>query len=274
VEGWISIHRRITHHWLYEEKRVFSRFEAWIDLLLMANHKDTRFPLGNEIVEAKRGEVVTSELKLMERWGWSKTKLRNFLELCEKDGMIIKKSDRKKTAIFIVNYEDYQNRETTERPHGDHTETTRRPHGDTINNDNNDNKYIDDYDIGSPIVKIEQHFVRRRGKGFHVTPEDLRIMQEMLAHGIPTDFIIRSIDRQFENFKPKHPKDSIRTFSYCEAGIYQDWENYQQRKVGERSETSQLRSRTDQEENPKPQKSGWIRTAGNAELQDRLRVVQ
>src|SRR5690606_9337424 len=46
-------------------------------------------------------------------------------------------------------------------------------------------------------------------------------------------------------------------------------------KVGERDETHQPdRSGSDQAENPKPQKSGWIRTAGNAELQDRLRAVQ
>lgn len=138
MSGWIKLHRQIWDHWLYQEKRVFSRFEAWIDLILMANHKDTRFALGNEIVEAKRGEVITSELKLMERWGWSKTKLRNFLELCEKDGMIIKKSDRKKTTIIIVNYSDYQDQETTERPQGDREKTTRRPREDTIKNDKND----------------------------------------------------------------------------------------------------------------------------------------
>lgn len=137
MEGWVSLHRRIMDHWTFEEKRTFSRFEAWIDLILSANHKDTRFPLGNEIVEAKRGEVITSELKLMDRWGWSKTKLRNFLELAEKDGMIIKKTDRKKTTIYLVNYDDFQNSETTERLHGDHEETTRRPREDTINNVNN-----------------------------------------------------------------------------------------------------------------------------------------
>lgn len=129
-------------HWTYEDKRVFSRFEAWVDLILNANHKDTRFPLGNEIVEAKRGDVITSELKLMERWGWSKTKLRNFLELLEKDGMIVKKTDRKKTTINIVNYGQFQPTETTERPRGDRGETAERPREDTINNVNNVNKEI------------------------------------------------------------------------------------------------------------------------------------
>ena len=32
MSGWIKIHRSITNHWLYTEKRVFSKFEAWNDI--------------------------------------------------------------------------------------------------------------------------------------------------------------------------------------------------------------------------------------------------
>lgn len=187
MEGWISLHRKIMNHWLYEEKRVFSRFEAWIDLILAANHKDTRFPLGNEIIEAKRGQVITSELKLMEKWGWSKTKLRNFLELCEKDGMIVKKSDRKKTTITIVNYGDYQNSETTERLFGDHTETTRRPREDTINNDNNDNNEISISTTtgGEDILEV---YVKTF-KSFTVSDNMKGFISKLLREGHSEEFI-------------------------------------------------------------------------------------
>ena len=80
--GWIKLNRSIQENWLWEEKP-FDKKSAWIDLLLMANHKNNKFPLGNEIIEVEQGSFITSEIKLMNRWGWSKTKLRNFLKLLE-----------------------------------------------------------------------------------------------------------------------------------------------------------------------------------------------
>lgn len=94
MKGWISLHRRIRDHWIWQEKP-FDKRSAWIDLLMMANHQENKFLLGSELIEIQRGSFVTSELKLMERWGWSKTKLRNFLKLLEEDGMLIKKQTKK-----------------------------------------------------------------------------------------------------------------------------------------------------------------------------------
>lgn len=144
MKGWISLHRRIQDHWLWKEKP-FSRAQAWIDMLLMASHCENRFVLGNELIDIEVGEFVTSEVKLMQRWGWSKTKVRAFLSLLQNDSMIIKKTDRKKTTIIIVNYSDYQVLETTKEPKKNHEKTTKRPQKDTINNENtynNDNKNI------------------------------------------------------------------------------------------------------------------------------------
>ncbi len=136
-EGWIKLHRCITDHWIYQEKP-FSRFQAWVDLLLLANHKDNKTVLGSKIIDVERGSFVTSELKLMDRWGWSKSKVRKFLTLLENDKMIVKKSDSKKTTITIVNYSFYQDKETTEEPQKDHRKTTEEPQKDTNKNDKND----------------------------------------------------------------------------------------------------------------------------------------
>lgn len=142
-KGWIAIYRSMQEHWLWEDKP-FAKGQAFIDLVMMANHKDNRFPLGNELVNVSRGEFVTSEMKLMKRWGWSKAKTRAFLKLLQEDKIIIKKTDRKKTTISIVNYSVYQDIETAKEPQKDHEKTTKRPqedHGEyTNNNDNNENK--------------------------------------------------------------------------------------------------------------------------------------
>lgn len=139
--GWIKLNRSIQENWLWEEKP-FDKKSAWIDLLLMANHKSNKFPLGNEIIEVEQGSFVTSEIKLMNRWGWSKTKLRNFLKLLESEKMITKVVDRKKTTISIVNYKVYQGSEdqekTTEKPQENQEKTIKKPQEDTNKNDNNE----------------------------------------------------------------------------------------------------------------------------------------
>ena len=108
-KGFILLHRSIQNHWIYEEKRIFSRYEAWLDLLMLVNHKDSRVLQDNELIEVKRGERITSIRHLMDRWDWSNTKVVKFLELLQRDEMILfETTARKKTRIKILQYEKYQ----------------------------------------------------------------------------------------------------------------------------------------------------------------------
>ncbi|MFE0296262.1 hypothetical protein [Priestia megaterium] len=59
--GWISIHRKIRDHDFFREKRTFSYFEAWIDLLLLASHKNHTILLNANKTSVKRGELITSK---------------------------------------------------------------------------------------------------------------------------------------------------------------------------------------------------------------------
>lgn len=106
-KGYILIYRDIQDHvlWLNEK---FTKGQAWVDLLLLANHENKSFLLGDEVINAEKGSVITSEKKLMERWKWSKDKVRRFLKLLEKLEMIERKTDKKKTVIYLINYEEYQ----------------------------------------------------------------------------------------------------------------------------------------------------------------------
>src|SRR5690554_2898833 len=163
-------------HPLYQEKRKFSRFEAWIDLLLLANHKDNKFLLGNELITVERVIFITSELKLMERWGWGKSKLRSFLEMLENDGMIVKKSDRKKTTITICNYCIYQGSEMENRPQTDYKQTDNGLITDTNNNDNNVNKNI--------YVEIIEFLNEKAGTNFkHSTNKTRDLIKARLNEG-------------------------------------------------------------------------------------------
>lgn len=109
--GYVSIWRDIQDNDLWNAEP-FSKGQAWIDLILSANHEEKTFLLGNETVNAEVGSVITSELKLMNRWKWGKEKLRNYLKLLEKLGMIKRIPDHKKTVIIICNYAEYQKNQT------------------------------------------------------------------------------------------------------------------------------------------------------------------
>lgn len=137
-KGWMPIYRRLQDHWLWQDKP-FAKGQAWLDLLLLASHNDKEFLFGNQIVKNEVGSFITSELKLMERWGWSKTKVRAFLKLLQDEKMIVKKSDNKKTAITIVNYSVYADYETAKELQKDNKKTAKELQKDTINNDNNYN---------------------------------------------------------------------------------------------------------------------------------------
>ncbi len=115
MTGWIKLHRSIRNHWIFEEKRKFSKFEAWVDLILLANHRENTFVLGNEVIKCERGMHITSKRQLGRRWNWSSTKVGNYLELLRKDEMISYISDSKKTIISIENYNIYQDEKNTEK---------------------------------------------------------------------------------------------------------------------------------------------------------------
>lgn len=109
-KGYIKLYRDIQDHWMWKDER-FSRGQAWIDLIMMANHKDAKIPVGEHIEIVKRGQFITSIAKLSDRWKWSYNTTKAFLNLLENDNMLIRKSDNSKTLITIVNYGVYQSRE-------------------------------------------------------------------------------------------------------------------------------------------------------------------
>lgn len=111
VEGWNKIYRSIQDHWIWTCEP-FSRGQAWIDLLLMVNHKTNKIMINGTLEVVERGQRVTSIRKLADRWTWSTKKVTHFLEQLVKDKMIEYISDTSKTVITILNYDKYQGKET------------------------------------------------------------------------------------------------------------------------------------------------------------------
>lgn len=110
MEGWVKIHRRLSDNplWTCEP---FSRGQAWVDLILLANHTDNFYFKRGVKIDIKRGQVGYSEVALSDRWGWSRTKVRKFLNDLEKEQQIIQQKNNVSQVITVVNYDIYQQKE-------------------------------------------------------------------------------------------------------------------------------------------------------------------
>lgn len=58
MEYYIPISRRLFEHQLWCEERIYSRFEAWLDLIQSARFEDTKQLIGNRFIEVKRGQIL------------------------------------------------------------------------------------------------------------------------------------------------------------------------------------------------------------------------
>ena len=121
-KGWICLHRKIQECDIWRDKP-FSRGQAWIDLLLLANHEDKKIMFDGNLIKVERGQRITSMRKLSDRWGWSRAKVVKFLDVLEAEQMITRKSDKKKTLLTIENYAFYQD----VKPQKSHRKATEKP---------------------------------------------------------------------------------------------------------------------------------------------------
>lgn len=116
-KGFIKLDRAIFEHWIFQDAE---KFKAFVDLIQLMRFKDETLIIGNDVITIPRGSFYTSELKLAERWGWSRKKVRSYLDLLSKEGMLIKKGTTKGTMLTLVNYDFYQGEGTTKGTSKEH----------------------------------------------------------------------------------------------------------------------------------------------------------
>ena len=190
-KGWVSIWRSIQDSFLWDDKP-FSKGQAWIDLILMANHEDVEGLRDGKVVTFKRGTVSTSIVYLSDRWKWDRKKTRSFLKILESQKMATTESTKRGTTITIVNYDVYQNQGTTDGTSEGTTlpqlKDNSSPHNNNENNDNN----------------ISHTVMRPRGEYNNVFLSDEDVMK--LQNEFPDEW-----ERKVENMS-KYMKTSGRSY--------------------------------------------------------------
>lgn len=132
MHGWITLHRKIEENelWLAEP---FTRGQAWVDLLLIANHKPQLLYKRNIPITIERGQVGWSHDKLGKRWKWGRKKVVTFLKTLKREQQIILDNNHTLSRIIIVNYDKYQKRDNSRTTEG----TTKDTNNNNVNNVNN-----------------------------------------------------------------------------------------------------------------------------------------
>jgi hypothetical protein len=124
--GFFTIDRELLTHDLWLEKP-FSRGQAWVDLIGLANHCDTKLMVRGKSIEAKRGEVNRSFRWLADRWGWSRTKVNNFISFLEEQGMVSHETRQGETVLTLCNYCVWQDKYLSKEPQESHSRATGKP---------------------------------------------------------------------------------------------------------------------------------------------------
>ena len=108
--GYIKFWRCCQDNSLYFEDK-FSRWQAWQDLILLANWEDGVYLKRSVKFEVKRGMLAWSTKGLADRWGWSRSKVDRFLKYLENEHQIEHQKNTITTLITIINYDKYQEKD-------------------------------------------------------------------------------------------------------------------------------------------------------------------
>jgi biotin carboxyl carrier protein len=175
AEGWIKLHRKLSESdlWLSEP---FTRGQAWTDLLMIANHDEGFIRVRGIKIAVHRGQVGWSEVRLAERWHWSRTKVRSFILELQKEQQLEQQKNNKSSIITLVNFEMYQGKEQQEEqqkePQKNSRKTAERQQKDTNKNDKND-KNLSNSDSNGRFIKptIEEITAYCKERGNSVDPQ-------------------------------------------------------------------------------------------------------
>jgi hypothetical protein len=109
-KGWVKLWRLTFDHALLNSKPWCDGY-AWCYLFSRANHDKGVVNFRNEYIELERGQFLTSQIQLSEKWGWTRKHVKKFLFALENDKMLTTRTTNRYIIVTICNYEIYQSNE-------------------------------------------------------------------------------------------------------------------------------------------------------------------
>ena len=104
---YIKLYRKVMENAIFLELP-YDRWHAFEFLLLKARRFPTVTILKGKPIKLEVGQLICGEDKLAVKWGWSRGKVKRYLDMLENLGMIKKNGTPYGTLITIENYTKYQ----------------------------------------------------------------------------------------------------------------------------------------------------------------------
>ncbi len=165
--GWVTIHRKIKDSAIYRDSQAI---HLWLHLLLSANHKENKILVGNNVVEIKRGQILTGRKALSAATGINEHKIDRLLKMFEKCDQIEQQTFSKYRMVSILNYDSHQSSE--QQPHNKCAASEQQVStNNNVNNVNNGNK--DQKNVAKrftpPTVDEAREYINE--KSYSIDPE-------------------------------------------------------------------------------------------------------
>lgn len=199
MEGWITLQRRLLDNpiWTCEP---FTRGQAWVDLLFLANYEFSFFYKRGVKIEVQIGQVARSEVELADRWMWSRTKVRKFLKDLEKEQQVIQHKNNVTQILTIVNYEKYQNKEQQTVQQKNSRKTPKEQQKNTLKEYKEDKQIKEEYKNNMCAEKSEKELeFERFNKWIDDNIPELRKIKNQITIG------------EYFRIRNKYTGDQIRT---------------------------------------------------------------
>jgi len=181
-DGYIRIARKSFAAGFWTESRVFSRWEAWVDLIQMAGFRDRKWmlPDGRDLFLARAETPPISIRFLAKRWGWSKQRADSFVRVLRRNGQIVgQQKPHQGYTYLIVNYDTYQGQPDSDEDSPKTEPRQRQDSARTKTNTGNTSKkvktYMDDFEHfwklyprrtgGNPKAQASTTYAARRKEG-------------------------------------------------------------------------------------------------------------
>lgn len=82
---WVPVFRKIRKSWLWRDPEAL---RAWMDLLMMANYHEGTMPHKGHPLPIEPGQVATTYQAMADRFGWSRHRVRRFIERLAQEGSV------------------------------------------------------------------------------------------------------------------------------------------------------------------------------------------
>jgi hypothetical protein len=105
MQGWIKIHRQLQDKGYINKPAYVS---LWVNLLLLANHKEKELLWNGSLIIIKRGQLITGRKELSKLTGIPETTIERILKVFKNGHQIEQQTYNKYRLITILNWDKYQ----------------------------------------------------------------------------------------------------------------------------------------------------------------------